>query len=54
LILDLISCFMTKIGEIMRALNFKLKNMADSFNSHVSSKIRKVLEARTLAAKSTG
>ena len=54
LILDLISCFMTKIGEIMRALDFKLKNMADSFNSHASSKIRKVLEARTLAAKGIG
>ena len=54
LVLDLISCFMTKIGEIMKALDFKLKNMADSFNSHASSKIRKVLEERSLAAASTG
>ena len=54
LVLDLISCFMTKIGEIMKALDFKLKNIADSFNSHASSKIRKVLAERTLATESTG
>jgi len=54
LVLDLISCFMTKIGEIMKALDFKLKNIADSFNSHASSRIRKALEERSLAAVSTG
>jgi len=45
---------MTKIGEIMKALDFKLKNIADSFNSHASSRIRKALEERSLAAVSTG
>ena len=33
---------------------FQIEKSGDSFNSHASSKIRKVLEARTLAAKSTG
>lgn len=50
LVLDLIACFMTKIGEIMKALNFKLKNLADSFNSHAKARIHKVLNERNLAA----
>jgi SRSO17 transposase len=50
LVLDLIACFMTKIGEIMKALDFKLKNLADSFNSHATTRIRKVLNERNLAA----
>lgn len=54
LVLDLISCFMTKIGEIMKALDFKLKNMADSFNSHASSRIQRVLKERAHAAGGTG
>jgi hypothetical protein len=54
LVLDLISCFITKIGEIMKALDFKLKSMADSFNSHASSKIQRVLKERALAAGCTG
>lgn len=50
LVLDLIACFMTKIGEIMKALDFKLKNLADSFNSHATTRIHKVLNERNLAA----
>ena len=49
LVLDLIACFMTKIGEIMKALDFKLKNLADSFNSHATTRIHKVLNERNLA-----
>jgi hypothetical protein len=41
---------MTKIGEVMKALDFKLKNLADSFNSHATTRIRKVLNERNLAA----
>jgi hypothetical protein len=44
LILDLVAFFMTKIGEIRKAIDFKLKNIADSFNSHTNAKIAKVLE----------
>lgn len=54
LILDLVSCFITKIGEMMKALDFKLKNMADSFNSHASAKIRKILETRVQTAENSG
>ena len=42
------------IGEIMKAIDFKLKNMADSYNSHASSKIQRVLKERALAAGCTG
>ena len=50
LVLDLIACFMTKIGEIMKSLDFKLKNLANSFNSHAATRIHKVLNERNLAA----
>ncbi|KLU62006.1 hypothetical protein CEB3_c17050 [Peptococcaceae bacterium CEB3] len=49
LVLDLIACFMTKIGEIMKTLDFKLKNLADSFNSHATMRIHKVLNERNLS-----
>jgi SRSO17 transposase len=54
LVLELISYFITKIGEIMKALDFKLKNLADSFNSHASSKIQRVLKERALTTENTG
>lgn len=54
LVLDLIACFMTKIGEIMKSLDFKLKNLADSFNSHAATRIHKVLNERNLAAAGKG
>ena len=50
LVLDLIACFMIKIGEIMKTLDFKLKNLANSFNSHAKTRIIKVLSERNLAA----
>jgi SRSO17 transposase len=46
LILDLVAFFMTKIGEIRKEIDFKLKNIADSFNSHTNVKINKLLESR--------
>lgn len=50
LVLDLIACFMIKIAEIMKTLDFKLKNLANSFNSHAKMRIIKVLSERNLAA----
>jgi hypothetical protein len=44
LILDIIASFMTKIGEIRKKIDFKLKNLADAFNSHTTAKMNKVLK----------
>jgi len=49
LILDLLAGFMVKIGEIMRAIDYRLKSMADSFNSHAAERIKTALAARAVA-----
>lgn len=41
LILNLLAAFIAKIGEIMKELDFKLKNHADAYKSHAMDKIRR-------------
>jgi hypothetical protein len=52
LILDIVASFMTKIGEIRQKLDFKLKNIAASFNSHTHARINKALEEYDAATAS--
>jgi SRSO17 transposase len=52
LILDIVASFMTKIGEIWLKINFKLKNIADSFNSHTNSRVNKAMEEYDAATAS--
>ena len=48
LVLELLANFIVKTGELMQSFNFKLKNFADSHNSHAAANIQKVLHKKNI------